>query len=471
MLTVAAATGVLANDTDADGDALTPALVQYNQQRGAQLGEDGSFTYTPNSGFHGTDQFTYQASDGTLQSATATATITVNPVNQAPTAVSDAYPVDEDNVLTVAAATGVLSNDTDADGDALVATLVASPSNGSLVLNADGSLTYAPNADYYGTDTFTYTANDGLLSSAATTVTITVTPVNDPPVATADAYRVSVDGTLVADATDGVLANDTDIDNETLTATLATAPEHGTVTLNADGSLSYVPDAGFRGTDTFTYRASDGTDESAAVTVTIQVNTAPEAVDDTYTVNEDGVLAIDAVFGLLANDSNPDGDRLTAWLVAGPSHGELSLDADGSFTYTPNAEFSGTDTFSYRVDDGDLESNVGTVTVTVAEVDDPVAVALPAEFTEPSTVAQRTVGQTIDFTVAVSDPDDSAYGFQLDLESSGIPTGEALPTIDASTGRFLWTPSSTGRFQIRVIVINGDGEANQETFLIDILPV
>jgi hypothetical protein len=81
------------------------------------------------------------------------------------------------------------------------------------------------------------------------------------------------------------------------------------------------------------------------------------------------------------------------------------------------------------------------------------------------------VGQTIDFTVAVSDPDDSGYEFQVDLESSGIPTGEALPMIDASTGRFLWTPSSTGRFQIRVIVVNGDGEANQETFLIDIVPV
>ena len=182
-LTTTATTGVLANDTDADGDALTAVLVSTTSNGVLSLSEDGSFTYTPNSGFHGTDQFTYQASDGTLQSATATATITVNPVNQAPTAVSDAYTVDEDNVLTVAAASGVLSNDTDADGDALTAALVSTTSNGVLSLSEDGSFTYTPNSGFHGTDQFTYQASDGTLQSATATATITVNPVNQAPTA------------------------------------------------------------------------------------------------------------------------------------------------------------------------------------------------------------------------------------------------------------------------------------------------
>jgi hypothetical protein len=154
--------------------------------------------------------------------------------------------------------------------------------------------------------------------------------------------------------------------------------------------------------------------------------------------------------------------------VTAPNHGELSLNADGSFTYTPATDFSGKDTFSYQGRDGQGASSVGTVTISVPASAPPVAV-LPAEFTDAATVAQRTVGATVDFTVGVENVHGSSCVFQLDLEHSGIPDGQTLPAIDSGTGRFLWTPSSTGRFEIRVIVVKANGEADQQSFLIDIV--
>src|SRR5262249_25619833 len=139
------------------------------------LNANGSFTYTPAANYHGPDSFTYKANDGKVDSNLATVSITVNSVNDIPVALADSYSVLEDNTLTVPVATGVLANDSDADGDPLTAQLVASLSHGSLTLSADGSFTYTPAANFNGTDTFTYKARDGQADSAIATVTITVT--------------------------------------------------------------------------------------------------------------------------------------------------------------------------------------------------------------------------------------------------------------------------------------------------------
>ena len=245
-------------------------------------------------------------------------------------------------------------------------------------MNADGSLSYVPDANFNGTDTFTYKANDGTLDSNVATVTITVKGVNDKPVAVDDVYSTDEDTTLTVVAADGVLKNDSDIDSGTLTAILVVGPTHGALTLNADGSLSYVPDANFNGTDTFTYKANDGTLDSNVATVTITVkgvNDKPVAVDDVYSTDEDTTLTVVAADGVLKNDSDIDSGTLTAILVVGPTHGALTLNADGSLSYVPDANFNGTDTFTYKANDGTLDSNVATVTITVKGVNDkPVAV-------------------------------------------------------------------------------------------------
>ena len=169
-------------------------------------------------------------------------------------------------------APGVLGNDVDPDGDPLTATLVSGPAHGTLTFNPDGSFVYTPDADYSGPDSFTYTVSDGDQTSAPATVTLTVNPVDDPPTAAANTYSLGEDHTFSVPASGGLLANDTDLDpSSTLTAILVTGPAHGTLTLNPDGSFTYVPDANFNGVDTFTYQVSDGTATSTPVTVTLNV--------------------------------------------------------------------------------------------------------------------------------------------------------------------------------------------------------
>src|SRR5207237_1299828 len=153
---------------------------------------------------------------------------------------NDSYSTAEDVALTVAAATGVLANDTDVDGNPLTAVLGTAPTKGTLALNASGSFTYTPNANVNGADSFTYRASDGSLTSNLATVTITITPVNDAPVATNDSYSVNQDTPLTL-AAPGVLANDSDVDGDSLTAALGTGPINGTLTLAPNGGFTYTP--------------------------------------------------------------------------------------------------------------------------------------------------------------------------------------------------------------------------------------
>ncbi len=389
LLTVAAP-GVLTNDTDIDGDTLTAVLVngpQHTSNGGSfTLNADGSFTYQAGTNFNGTDFFTYRAVDSgtpSLQSDVTTVFINVNAVNDAPVAMDDTFSVNEDATLTVAAP-GVLFNDNDPDGDLLSAVLMDAPTHGSLTLNSDGSFTYIPTANYNGQDTFTYVASDGKLNSGLTTVTININAVNDAPVGTTDNYNVDED-TLLTVPAPGVLTNDTDIDGDTLTAVLVNGPQHtsngGSFTLNADGSFTYQAGTNFNGTDFFTYRAVDsGTPslQSDVTTVFINVNAVndpPVAVDDTYATNED-VPLFAAAPGVLQNDTDADGDKLSAVLMNGPTHGSVTLNSDGSFTYTPNTNFNGVDTFTYKANDGQsLSMTAATVTITVnAVADAPTAV-------------------------------------------------------------------------------------------------
>jgi len=231
-----------------------------------QYAQDGSYTVS----------LTVTEADLDSDTETKTDYITVYPVNHPPTAVSDAYSVDEDRTLAVAAP-GVLSNDTDADGNSLTAVLDTDVKHGTLALNSDGSFVYIPTANYNGTDSFTYKANDGQADSDAATVTITVKPVNDAPVAMNDAYYTGKNAKLSVLAP-GVLGNDSDVDRDPLTAILVKGTSHGTLNLNRNGSFTYTPDR-YIGTDIFTYRANDGTAHSNTATVTIGINVDPYLIN------------------------------------------------------------------------------------------------------------------------------------------------------------------------------------------------
>jgi len=263
------------------------------------------------------------------------------------------------------AAPGILVNDS---GTAPLSAIITSPiTSGDLVLNtADGSFTYTPPPNFFGGASFSYVANDGTSDSNVATVTIDVTPVNDAPVAGNDSYSANQDTTLNV-AAPGVLANDSDVDGDTLQALLQTAPTNGSLTLNADGSFDYVPNAGFNGADSFSYQASDGivgTVATVDITVSLAANVAPVANDDYAETVRMNPVIIDVV----ANDTDVDGsiDPATVVVVTSALNGTVVNNGDGTLTYTANTRRPGSDAFSYQVMDNDgALSNVATVRVSV----------------------------------------------------------------------------------------------------------
>ncbi len=304
---------------------------------------DGSFHYLPNLNFNGTDTFTYKVSDGTQESAPATVTITVTPVNDAPTGTLDTFAAVEDTPLTIAAP-GVLGNDSDIDGNLLTATIAVQPVLGTIVMNPNGSFTYTPTANYYtginpfpSFDTFFYRVSDGITQSGLIPIRITITPVNDPPLATNDSADVLEDnGPQAID----VLANDSILfdPGEALAIVSVTQPAHGTVTFTATG-LVYTPITNYHGTDGFTYTVTDGNGGTATANVNVTVfnaNDAPIAVDDAYSLDEESSLVISAAQGVLVNDSDIDGDVIMSDVVSQPEHGTLAFGNDGSFIYSPS---------------------------------------------------------------------------------------------------------------------------------------
>ncbi|HWN40177.1 MAG TPA: Ig-like domain-containing protein, partial [Gammaproteobacteria bacterium] len=334
-----------------------------------------------------------------------------------PIARDDVFSTSQATPITIAPADGVLRNDSATAGGALDAVLVTNVTHGLLLFGADGFFYYLPNADFTGNDTFTYQAREaGTTLSNIATATISVIPTgggNVPPVAVADNYTTNEHQTLNVSASNGVLANDTDANNDTLTAVLVTGVSSGTLTLQPNGSFDYVPAAGFSGAVTFTYQADDTTTRSTAVTATITVNPVddpPVTQPDSYTIAEDSPLSA-AGNGVLGNDSDPEGAALTAELVRNVSNGVLQLNSNGSFAYTPPANFNGTTTFTYRASDGTTQSAATTVTITVTAVNDP-----PFATNTPETTA--TEGVTYRYALGASDPD----GTTPTITATTLPT-------------------------------------------------
>lgn len=428
---VVPAPGILGNDTDPENDSLTATLVDGPVNGALTLNPDGSFLYTPAANYSGSDGFTYLANDGASDSlAPAVVTLTIAPVNDAPVANADDYSTDEEAPLNVALP-GVLGNDTDAEGDALEATVAQTSANGSLNLNSDGSFTYTPNTDFNGLDSFSYIVNDGQINGNTAIVSLTVNPINDAPTAVDDSGATSQDTPLLLD----VLANDVDIDGDPLTvAAIVDAAVNGDATVETGGAgITYTPEAGFTGADSFTYTAGDGQLNSniATVSVTVMpVNNAPNAADDQFTTDEDAPLTI-AAPGLLTNDSDSDGDPLTAVLVQTAASGTLTLNADGSFSYAPNPDFNGADSFTYAANDGQTNGNTATVSLTVDPVNDaPVAV-------DDTATVQQDSAVVIDVLNNDSDVDGDALTAAID---TGPANGTAL--VDIVDWTITYTPNA-----------------------------
>lgn len=384
------APGLLANDTDAEGHRLTANLVSGPDRGVLTLNADGSFRFAPAGAYEALDAgqrasaaFTYRATDGTDTSDTATAVVTVEGVNDAPVARPDAATTDENTPLVITRSS-LLANDTDAEGHALEIrdADVSPPDRGSLEVSAGQPLVFDPRAAFdalgagqTATATFTYRAAEtgGGAVSAPVPVVVTVTGVA-PPDAVDDTARTSEDAAVEVD----LFANDR-LNGGRLVGISSTSGGGAVTATATPGVVRYDPgaahqdlDAGESRADTFSYTLQrDGeAPDSAVVTIIVEGrNDAPSAADDSYTLaSPHRAESRPATSGVLANDSDVDGEPLAARLVSPPKLGRLTLGTDGGFTFDPAGELpdAGANvTFAYRATDGSAESRTATVTLNV----------------------------------------------------------------------------------------------------------
>ncbi|MFZ1752623.1 MAG: Ig-like domain-containing protein, partial [Caldilineaceae bacterium] len=364
-----------ANDVDNDGVGVQ--IVSFSQPAHGSVVQnaDGSFTYTPAPGFRGVDSFVYTLSGQTRMAAAGSGRVTVlvAPELGLVTATDDSAVTTEEQPVTLTP----LAND---KGEGLQVLGVDGASHGVVILHSDGSITYTPHSDFQGSDSFGYTVGDNGKGGDRATVTITVQPVNDPPKAEDDSIALTEDTSLNF----APLHNDTDPDGDSLTVLSVGHPRFGDAVAHADGSVTYTPGGDFFGTDRFAYRVGDGSLESVGfvfVTVT-PANDSPEAALDMLTTAEDTPILFDP----LANDFDADGDPLGLVGIGRPLFGAAAIQPDGYVSYTPVADFFGSDELIYRVSDSS-QTVTGTIRIRVAAVNDPpqaqpdVAVAASAPVT------------------------------------------------------------------------------------------
>jgi len=321
-------------------------------------------------------------------------------INTTPTSSAVSASTNEDTAKTITLSA------TDVDGNSLTYSIVSNPSNGSLGSVSGTSVTYTPTANWNGTDTFTYKANDGIIDSNTSTVTVTVAAVNDVPVTAA------VSASTNEDTATTITLSATDVEGSSLTYSIVSNPSNGSLGSVSGTSVVYTPNTNWNGTDTFTYKANDGIADSNTATITVTVtavNDPPTTNDESVSTNED--TAINITLG--ATDVDVIGN-LTYSIASNPSNGSVSL-SESTATYTPNANWSGIDTFTWKANDGTVDSNTATVTVTVAAVNDvPVASAVSASTNEDTAVtitlsATDIDGDNLTYSI-VSNPSNGSLG-------------------------------------------------------------
>jgi len=331
--------------------------ISDNPSNGTVTVENSSAIYTPNLNFFGEDVFYYRVSNGLELSTPAKVTVNVLPINDAPIAINQYVSTNETKFIQLS----VTLEAQDVDGDNVTFSIVNSASNGSLT-GSGNTYTYIPNTDYNGADQFTFKANDGQLDSNIASVVIGVNPVNDTPTTNNFSLETLEDTELI------FTFSYTDVDNDNVTFQVVQSPSNGTINLN-DQYATYVPNSDYFGTDSFTYKANDGTVDSNVSTVSISVvgvNDPPVAIDRQVSLDEDTIK------GFNLNASDAENDVLEYHIISSPQHGSLERTGlSNNMTYTPNTNFFGTDSVTFRAFDGVLFSeNTASAVINVSNVND-----------------------------------------------------------------------------------------------------
>ena len=390
------------------------------------LNANGTVTFTPTANFFGAASFSYVARDGQATnglSNSATVTVDVAAVNDAPVAGNNTLAATEDTPVTYTAAQ-LLGNDTDAEGNPLSIASVTSGSGGTVVLNANGTVTFTPSLNFNGAASFTYVASDGQAAnnrSNAATVTVNVAAVNDAPVAANNTLAATEDTPVTYTAAQ-LLGNDTDVEGNPISIAYVTSGTGGTVTLNSGGSVTFTPNRNFNGAANFSYAATDGQSANpqsniANVTVNVApVNDAPVANGDALGTAE-GVITTYTAAQLLGNDSDADGDKLSIANVTSGSGGTVVLNANGSVTFKPVENFNGAGGFTYTATDGKATSNSATVSITVMPVNN-----APAGADNTLTINEDTARSFSAADFGFSDAGDSPVNTLAAVRITSLPT-------------------------------------------------
>ncbi|MGK0701828.1 Ig-like domain-containing protein, partial [Priestia flexa] len=440
------AVGGTINAIDPDGDPLTYTLEDTPINGTVVVDPQGSFVYTPNLNFNGTDTFTVRVTDTSGAFIIVNVQVIVNPVNDVPTVPDYQFTINEDTVLS----NRVVG--TDVDGDPLTYSLFSPPVNGTAVVNPDGTYTYTPNANFNGTDNFFVLVSDPNGGQAVSTLTITVVPVNDPPIAPNVIEIVTNEDTAITSAVNAV-----DPDGDPLIYTLENAPINGTAVVDPQGSFLYTPNLNYNGPDTFTIRVTDTAGNFIIVNVNVTVvpvNDPPIVPNYQYTILEDTIL-INQVFA-----TDVDGDPLTYSLAYQGSNGIATVNPDGSFTYIPNPNFVGEDNFGVTVSDGQGGTALSIVTITVTPVDDPPIA--------PNEIMISTPEETpVTTQIVAIDPE----GLPLTYAIEDAPINGTV--IIDNNGVFTYTPNEnfTGGDTFTVRITDAGGNFVITTVLVMVTPV
>jgi uncharacterized repeat protein (TIGR01451 family) len=413
----------LSNDSDPDGDPLSVSTVGQPSHGTTTLNPDGTVIYTPAPNYNGPDSFTVTVCDPSNSCATSTVTVTVVAVNDPPVATNDSAGTPEDTATTV----DVLANDTDVDGnlDPASVSIVSAPSHGTAGVLPDHTIAYTPAPNYNGPDSFTYQVCDTASVCDTATVSMIVSPVNDPPVIRDDATGTQPSTPVIVP----VLVNDTDVDGDTLSVSSVTQPANGTAVINANGTITYTPAPGFTGPDAFTYTACDPSASCGTATVRVSVppqGSPPVAANDSATTAEGTPVGVNVV----ANDSDPDSnlDPTTLVVLSPPTHG-TALASNGNVAYFPQAAFNGVDSLTYQVCDTTGLCDSATLTITVTPVNHP-----PVAGNDAATTTQGQ-GVTVDVLPNDSDPDG-------DTLTIGSLTQPAHGATAVQSGKVRYTPAA-----------------------------
>ncbi len=354
--------------SDAELDPLSFTIVSL-PSNGTLSGNVPNLTYTPSANFNGSDSFTFTVNDGTLESALATVSLNVSAVNDTPDAIAQNVSTPEDTAKAINLA------GTDVDLNTLTYIIVSQPANGTLS-GSGPNVTFNPTADYNGSDSFTFKVNDGTIDSAIAVVSINVTAVNDAPVAIAQSFSTA------EDTAKAITLSGTDVDLNSLTYVIISQPGNGTLSGSVP-NLTYMPTADYNGSDSFTFKVNDGTIDSALVTVSITVtavNDTPVAIAQSVSTDEDAAVPI------TLTGTDAENSMLTYAIVSQPTNGTLSGSAP-NLTYTPTADYNGSDSFTFKINDGTIDSSVATVSINVDAVND-----TPAFITNPIIAAGAAEG-------------------------------------------------------------------------------